>query len=302
MKIIWQIKDGKRGHENQTLGLIQALSTYQKFEVIEVNVHEQGASWLRYCCGLCPSFKNLKRPDLILGAGSQTHATILCAGRKTGAPTIVLMNPPRLVRHCFSLCVVPEHDRQDGANVITTLGVLNPIQISRQKMPERGLILVGGPSKHHDWDSQEIAQQLKRIAQKNPKINWTVTTSRRSPEDISSQLTRLGLNNLHVVPVEETDSEWLPQQFARASYVWVTEDSVSMVYEALSSGAKVGLLPVPRKRKRSRVIQGIDQLLEKKLVLPYDSEQCDLTTFKAPEPLNEAERIGKIIIEKFLCE
>lgn len=302
MKIIWQIKDGKRGHENQTLGLIQALCKYQKFEIIEFNVREQGASWLHYCFGLCPSFKNLKRPDLILGAGSQTHATILCAGRKTGAPTIVLMSPPRLVRSGFSLCVVPAHDRQDGANVITTLGVLNPIQLSRQKMPDQGLILVGGPSKHHDWDSQEIAQQLKSIAQKNQKINWTATTSRRSPEGIASQLTRLGLNNLHIVPVEETDSEWLPEQLSRASYVWVTEDSVSMVYEALSSGAKVGLLPVPRKRNRSRVIQGIDQFLKKKLVMPYDSEQCDLSTFKAPEPLNEAERIGKIIIEKFLSE
>ncbi|MFU8848434.1 MAG: mitochondrial fission ELM1 family protein [Opitutales bacterium] len=302
MKIIWQIKDGKRGHENQTRGLIQALLKYQKFEVIEINVGEQGATWLHFCLGLCPSFKNLKRPDLILGAGSQTHPTILCASRKTGAPSVVLMSPPRLVRRYFSLCVVPAHDRQDGANVITSLGVLNPIQISSQKMPEQGLILLGGPSKHHDWDSQEIAHQIKRITQQNQKITWTATTSRRSPEELTKQLSELGAKNLQVIPVEETNSTWLPEQLSRASYVWVTEDSVSMIYEALSSGAKVGLLPVPRKRSASRVIQGIGLLLEKKLVMPYDSNQCDLSSFTAPEPLNEAERIGKIINEKFLSQ
>jgi len=82
---------------------------------------------------------------------------------------------------------------------------------------------------------------------------------------------------------------------AGSAYVWVTEDSVSMVYEALSSGAKVGLLPVPRKTKTSRVIRGLDSLKQSNHILSYSANQTDLTTFECPPPLNEAERVAKIV-------
>ncbi len=298
--VIWQIKDGKRGHENQSRGLIQAISKLRPVDCVEVDVRLQGASWFDYLLGRRAKFSDLPQPNLIIGAGSQTHATILAAGRATQTPTIVMMAPPRGISSRFDLCIVPEHDGRKGSNVITTKGVLNPIELRTSKSTTKGLFLIGGASKHHGWSGQQIIEQISRIVEQSPEINWTATTSRRSPVATSTELALINAGNLKVVPVEQTDDNWLPTQLSNAFYVWVTEDSVSMIYEALSSGAKVGILPVPRKTKISRVIRGVDLLIQAGQVLSYDSNQCDLFTFDAPEPLNEAGRIAQIVAGKFL--
>jgi mitochondrial fission protein ELM1 len=54
---------------------------------------------------------------------------------------------------------------------------------------------------------------------------------------------------LTIVPFAATSPDWLPTQLARADQAWVTADSVSMVYEALTAGAAVGVLDVPRPRQ-----------------------------------------------------
>lgn len=299
LSVVWKIKDGKRGHENQSQGLIQALGQLRPIECIEVDVRKNGSTWLDYFFGRRANFSGLPKPDLILGTGSQTHATILAAGRATGAPTIVLMAPPRWISSFFDLCIIPEHDDRDGSNIVTTKGVLNLIRPNQQKSSSRGLFLIGGASKHHGWDCQKIMSQMSRIIERSPEIQWTATTSRRSPKETCAEISAIKTDNINVVPVEQTDGSWLPKQLSQSSYVWVTEDSVSMIYEALSSGAKVGVLEVPRKVRSSRVIRGIDLLLERHEVMPYQLEQCDLADFDPPAALNEAERVAQIIHEKF---
>ena len=84
-----------------------------------------------------------------------------------------------------------------------------------------------------------------------------------------------------------------------SAHVWVTEDSVSMVYEALSSGAKVGLLPTPKKSTHSRVVLGLKSLKQEGHLMNYRENQADLATFKNPPPINEAERVAKIVVERF---
>ena len=301
MKIIWQIKDGKRGHENQSRGLIRALSKLMAVECVEIDTTIAGASWLDYLLGRSADFSGLPKPDLIIGAGSQTHATILAAGRATRAPTVVMMAPPPGISRLFDLCIVPEHDDRSGANFITTRGVLNLIESSPNKISNQGLCLIGGSSKHHGWEGQQIVEQITRVATTSQEINWTATTSRRSPKATSTEIAAIKADNLTVVPVKDTDEDWLPSQMATASYVWVTEDSVSMIYEALSSGAKVGVLPVPRKGGSSRVIRGVDLLIQQGQVFPYNANRCDLSAFKEPEAINEAARIAQIVAQKFFA-
>jgi len=295
MPVVWQIKDGKRGHENQTRGLIRALSRLQPLECIEVDVHQQGATWLDYLTGRAPKLSSLPAPDLIIGAGSLTHATILAAGRVTGAPTLLLMAPPRGLTSFFDLCIVPQHDQRKGANIIETTGAINMVEANLDKIAQSGLFLIGGPSQHHSWDEPSLLKQISTIVSSNPELQWKLTTSRRTPSSTTEKLLSLQGDQLTVIPVEETDADWLPRQLAGSAYVWVTEDSVSMVYEALSSGAKVGLLPVPRKTKTSRVIRGLDSLKQSNHILSYSANQTDLTTFECPPPLNEAERVAKIV-------
>ena len=267
---------------------------------IDIDIGTQKASWTDYLRAYSRNLADLPKPQLIVGAGSQTHSTILTAGRMTGAPTVVLMSPPFGLRHLFDLCIVPEHDRVRGRNIITTQGALNRVQVSSEKLRHSGLILIGGPSKHHGWDDAQIADQIQILLQQNHGKKWTLTTSRRTPPHTHQLLSEIASEQLDFVPVEQTDGPWLPTQLAAARFVWVTEDSVSMVYEALSSGAKVGLLPVPRKKQSSRVVRGIDQLTERGQVLPFRPDACDLSAFNAPETINESGRMAQVVEHTFL--
>lgn len=298
-RVVWRVRDSKPGHENQTHGLVDALAKIRPIRAFDITPEQGGISWFGYLTGKRLDLKIAEKPHLVIGAGSRTHPTILAAARQTGALAIVLMAPPRYLVKLFDLCIVPEHDSQMGANIVTTKGALNTIRPSAEKQPKQGLFLIGGPSKHHRWDAHEIRDCIRSILDRMPEIAWVATTSRRSPENTIKTLYGIGAKNLEIVPVEKTNTAWLPEQLAQATYVWVTEDSVSMVYEALSSGAKVGLLPVPRKNRTSRVVRGIDQLASSGHVLPYDPSACDLKDFTSQPPLNEADRIARLIDTRF---
>lgn len=298
-RVVWRVKDSKPGHENQTRGLVDALAKLRPIQVFDITVKQGGTAWFAYLTGQHPDLKRAEKPHLLLGAGSRTHLTLLAAAKQTGAPAVVLMAPPKYLVKRFDLCIVPEHDSQTGANIVTTKGALNTIHPSTEKPPKQGLFLIGGPSKHHLWDAHQVRTCIGSILNKTPEVDWIATTSRRSPVKMVETLYEIGAKNFNVIPVEKTDAAWLPEQLARASYVWVTEDSVSMVYEALSSGANVGLLPVPRKNRSSRVLLGVDQLASSGHVLPYDPSVCDLKEFTSQPPLNEADRIAQLIDTRF---
>lgn len=298
---IWQIKDGKRGHENQSAGLIAALARKVPIERVPVEIQTHGAGWLQACLGrYSKADPQWPHPDLIIGAGSRTHSTILAAGRARKARRIVIMAPPRLLSTQFDLCILPEHDGRSGVNILHTAGAMNPIQPRGEKDPGQGLLLIGGPSPHHDWNETELLEQIRAILQAEADTHWHLTTSRRTPATTSRALQDLDSPRLEVVPVEATGPEWLPEKLSKAARAWVSEDSVSMVYESLTSGAKVGLLRVPRKGGHSRVVRGIDRLVAQGRVLAFDSNAADLSSFPQPPPLNEAERIADIVIERFI--
>jgi mitochondrial fission protein ELM1 len=298
--IIWQVSDNKRGHENQSSGLISALSRQIPLEVVQINVATDKASWWQALRGQFPSLAGLQQPDLIIGAGSQTHSTLLAASRATKAPSILIMSPPKGLTSLFDLCIAPEHDLRSGSNVITTKGAMNAIDAANYKNRQTGLFLIGGPSQHHGWNESILIKQIAQILDANSSIQWTLTSSRRTPPSTTAQIEKLSKEQLKVIPVEETDKDWLPRELSTTAHVWVTEDSVSMVYEALSSGAKVGLLPTPRKSTRSRIARGLETLNQDGYLIDYNENQADLTAFKNPPPLDEAERVAKIVVERFL--
>lgn len=298
-KIIWQVSDNKRGHENQSSGLIRALSRQVALEVVQINTATDKASWWQTLRGQFPPAARLQQPDLIIGAGNQTHSTLLAASRATTAPSVLIMSPPKGLTGLFDLCIAPEHDLRSGSNVITTKGAMNLIEPASHKNEHTGLFLIGGPSQHHEWDENMLIKQIAQILDANSSIQWTLTSSRRTPPSTTAQLEKWSKEQLKVIPVEATDKDWLPRELSMTAHVWVTEDSVSMVYEALSSGAKVGLLPAPRKSTRSRVVRGLESLNQDGYLLHYNENQADLAAFKNPPPLNEAERVAKIVAERF---
>jgi mitochondrial fission protein ELM1 len=68
---------------------------------------------------------------------------------------------PSLPVWLFDLVVVPRHDElPEGGRIVLTEGVLNPLTADGAHNPDAGIILIGGPSRHHDWDKTQMLRQV----------------------------------------------------------------------------------------------------------------------------------------------
>jgi hypothetical protein len=182
--------------------------------------------------------------------------------------------------------------------VLITRGALNPVEPGK-KDARAGLILIGGPSRHHGWNENDILSQVESVVAREPDIDWQLTTSRRTPSATTARLRALTFRNLTVVPVRETGPGWLAERLAGAAQVWVTEDSVSMLYEALTANAATGVLGVPAKRE-SRVARGINALSRDGLVTGFADWQHGRKLGAPAAPFNEAARVAAWIGDKWL--
>ena len=292
--VVWAYTDGKAGHENQTRGLVRALGDRHSLETHWIQPARGARTWLHALAGRYPPGDGLPDPQLHIGAGHGVHLAMLLARRARGGRIVVLMRPS-LPRAWFDVCVVPEHDGIAGANIITTQGALNVIVPSKTpgstQDPQAGLILIGGPSRHYGWSDTGAVQQVTDIVQRDASISWTLTTSRRTPARTLALLQEIAAPNLTVVPYTNTDGLWLPRELARAARVWVSEDSVSMVYEALTAGAATGLIIVTR-RHANRISRGMDALVRDQLVTPFPAWHQGAVLAPPALPFNEAARVA----------
>ena len=293
--IIWRLLDGRRGHLTQIAGLSQALAERTPVEPVDIEARG-GAGYIgHWLSGRFPPGDTLPSPDLILAAGHATHVAGLAARRAHGGRLVVLMRPS-LPLSWFDLCLVPEHDRPPArANVIATRGAITTVRPSGEHDPDRGLILLGGPSRHHDWDSAAIVDQVRAITASQPAIRFAIGDSPRTPGDIRQQLA--GRGDCDFIPWEQTRPGEIQALMQSAGQVWVSEDSVSMLYESLSSGAPTGLLGVPRRRE-TRISRGVERLIEGGLVTPY-AQGRDTQQLATPPMLDEAGRCADEILRRW---
>jgi len=297
--ILWQIQDDKPGHQNQLRGLANALAELLPLEVHTLRAPSRRSSLASLWSKNFSLGNGLPAPDLILGAGHSTHLAVLAARRACGGQAVVLMKPS-LPPALFDLCLIPEHDRAVASGkVIATRGVLNIVRPTQQHDSRAGLLLVGGPSGAHDWSDERMLEQIATIVASTRSIRWRLTDSRRTPSSFLKRVSQERLENLEVTPHQETTPDWVPRQLAGAAQVWVSEDSVSMVYEALTSGAAVGVLKVPSKRK-GRVAVGIDLLIENGWATRFAHWQPGSQLAQPPAPLDEARRCAEIVARRLL--
>ncbi len=293
---IWCLQDGKAGHQNQVLGLAEAINRLQPAVIhkIELTGWKRG---FRSIFSKSPSGLPIVRPDFIIGAGHASHVPLCVYQRRFGGRSVVLMKPT-LPLQCFDICLIPDVHRLRTvpANVVLTKGVLNRVRPGNNKNMFHGLILVGGPSSHYRWSGPEIFDQIQRVVKHSADIKWTIVTSRRTPEEFCIQA---GSSNIAatIVKPDAVGSDWLPEQLAAAGTVWVSEDSVSMTYEALTSGSQVGILELNRHRS-NRVTDCIDTLVTANFVTRWSNWKQRGSLVRPAERFCEAERCANEILQR----
>lgn len=290
---LWLLCDGKAGHENQSLGLAEAIGRRTPCAIHRISL-AGSSGMLGKLRGALAAGAGLPKPDLILAAGHATHGSLLWLARKHRAKSIVLMRPS-LPLAWFDLCIAPAHDFPAGrrrSNLILTCGALN--RVTPGAGPKTGkLILLGGPSKTHGWNGDSLLAMMKQATDRG---GWELTDSRRTPEGLLNQL-RAQIPGVTVFSHQETPENWVPEKLRQAKEVWVTEDSISMIYEALTSGARVGLLPAPRIHAEARVLVSIDRLIADGFLTPFAEWLKTGRIAHPPEILREADRCAEIVLQ-----
>jgi len=264
MTTIWALMDDRTGNVNQVLGVAEALNmpfeekkiVYNKWVKLP-NVCRNGS--LRGIDNKCLKDVDVapdKLPDLVIGAGRRIFPLMLYLKKKSQGRTkiVQLMNPGFFGFKKADLVVLPLHDQYKGkaANVVQTLGAPHRVTKQRlddqmehwrpvfEKYPKPSVsVIVGGATKKAPF-TEEMARSLASCVLAMNPASIFVTTSRRTPKDVTEILMRM-------FPKEKTffyqfgDKGENPYfgLLAWGSKIVVTGDSMSMCSEACASGVPV---------------------------------------------------------------
>lgn len=285
------VRDGRPGHEKQSMGIVKALG--RRFaitlETYDVNPGYR-ALFNAVSIGKNASLGKLAtfRPDLIIGAGAHTHLVILALKQRLGGRTVVCMKPSWCIRSRFDLCCIPRHDEiPEGGNILLTDGPPNVNTNEFRHQPQTALVLVGGvDEKSHRWDNQSVSQAIANVISSNPDFDWSLTTSPRTPQNFLDIFNaNKPKDEVHIFPFSTTGPGWLEERLQSVQWVVVTEDSLSMIFEALSAGCLVVTLPV-QFNKKNKFTRCLADLKQRQLV----GAAIDPNSVDASATLDEASR------------
>ena len=256
------LSDGKPGHLNQSLAFARLLG--YRWQVRPVAFKNRACKALAYVADRL----HLRLPALfhldgevpagcaVVSAGSETYYANKVLSRKLRVPAVAIMLP-RGYRYDFDLIVAQQHDRPPRQSNILAL----PVNLSCAEpqglvtrygeRPCVGLI-VGGPSRHFDMEPERLREQVERVFALFPEADLLLTTSRRTPAAVEAFLEQLPFRYAVIYSKEPVNP--IPDFLAICDYVFVTEDSTSMISEAVSTGhASVEVLPLKATAARNKV-------------------------------------------------
>lgn len=293
------ISDSRPGHENQSAGLAAAIARRTGAAVQVVRLAELPLKWITRFPAAAALKNGDPTPDLLIGTGHRTHLPLAWAARRFGARSVIIMRPTWPVTF-FDLCLIPAHDctsRCQGDHVVQTRGALNRIPETIPTKETRGVVLIGGPSKHHGWNGRKLAESVATVVMAHPELSWTIGDSFRTPAGFLEELRTRNLR-AQFVPHAQTRPDWLPSQLLAAEEVWVTEDSVSMLHEAVTAGARTGLLPMPARKLDARPLRAVRGLTRDGYATPFAEWLKGDRQLPQPKTLHETARCADLIVQR----
>lgn len=242
-------------------------------------------------------------PDVVISCGRRTAGAALAIRRLSGGRSFLAhIQDPRLDPRHFDLLVVPDHDPTRGANVVTTLGALNPhdpailADAARQWEPEvaglphpRVAVMVGGSNKRYDFSPEAVARfvaALRGLAAAGAGL--MVATSRRTDQATRAAL-RDGLaGQPAVVWTGDGENPYLGF-LALADALVVTSDSVNMASEACATGRPVYVASIEPEGGRLAAFH--QRLRAAGHARPFEGRVEDWSH----PPLDETPRVGDLL-------
>ena len=233
------LSDGKPGHYNQSLGVIERLSaceyhwidvrfrSKQRDNLLRVLMRLFGGfelpRWLiKACLHMALQRDTLNEiyaiePDFILSTGSSVAAPNLLIGQLLDAKTVTCRRPSPVGVHHFDLAILPQMywPRRNRSNICKTLGVPNRVRPEKLEMQRKALltdldlsdqkrvgVLIGGEDRYDtitETTTARLVEVLHQFATRRD-MQLLLTTSRRTPLPVENLINKR-LSNAEQCPI-----------------------------------------------------------------------------------------------------
>lgn len=269
-RVIWIISEGSPGHVSQSVGLADAIAAQVPATIRQLECRPRRSGMVRGFIRRCwmgkqartlpdwvlyhwlrleQTAKDEPAPDVIIASGGKSVFAARTLATKHGVPFIFLGErkpyPAAWFHTTFSPSAFDAESNDVRMDVIPTKispAIVHHAAAAWADRPAGRLwtMLIGGSSRSHRYqngDWEQLAEGMTALARREG-IRWLVTTSRRSGIKLEDRLRDL------LPPEILADAVWWCRQpekkltayLGAAEKIWVTQDSVSMVTEAVATG------------------------------------------------------------------
>jgi mitochondrial fission protein ELM1 len=272
------LADTRPGHYHLAQGVIAALERLRPVEVTRIEVKRKWivpTRWLRARINAKSFFPPrmlrmsyridayaLPPADLVVSAGGETQMANICVSRFLGGiPSIFCGSLLRgLVPENFSL-IISSYDRDATSPrhmVVLKPSAIDPDKLGRPAVvprygpnlhPKLAGLLVGGNAGPFRYKREEWEWLLAFITQVSREwgTRWLISTSRRTPDSVADLIAKVAEDESVVarfIDYRTAGPGTLPEIFGKAEVVVCTEDSSTMISEAVSARLPVvGVAP-----------------------------------------------------------
>jgi mitochondrial fission protein ELM1 len=257
------LSDGKPGHLGQSVACARLLGL--DYTVCRVGFPSRWAKMASYPLDRLgihtPALFTLYDPlpadcCAVVSAGSSTYYANRTIARQLGVPAVAIMYPGGYGPG-FDLIVAQEHDRPPVRENLLAIPVNLAAPVPAGHVSRVGdgpvvAVVIGGPSRHFRMTATEMQRQLAALFSLFPGGDFLLTTSRRTPAEVEAVAESLPFRYRVIASRDGVNP--IPDFLAIADYLFVTEDSTSMISEAVSFGAAaVEVLPLAPTGMRNKV-------------------------------------------------
>lgn len=270
MNILW-IKDGKIGHEKQVKILLDELKKSLEITISEFII--QPFSVKNFILSFFNRhLENKDNFDMVIGAGHSTYMKVLSFKKDSQSkPLLISVLVPSISKNKFDLICAPSHDSykiKNTSNVIFYEGSLAKVSHVDPSI-DIGMVAIGGINKHYVFDEAHISKQIEYMLSIHPSKTWYIFNSRRTSQLMNDKLQKIADKNKKTVIVSYDNKELnfsFDDTLSSASVKLISQDSVNMVYEALSSKGETYIFDMDSKNKNNKVVKQVNKLVKNKQI------------------------------------
>tara|TARA_B110000305_G_scaffold53690_1_gene59062 strand:+ start:1119 stop:2099 length:981 start_codon:yes stop_codon:yes gene_type:complete len=319
------LSDGKPGHLNQSIGVVNILSEDLEFSftIIHLSMKYSSLQALSriYQRFLCRNFNkinagkiiNLFHPiyvddlDLLIATGGNTAYISASLGKNNNIKVIQIGSVKGIDLKNYSAHITIEAKDKSPNNIVTTLAPTrySPIETLNGEKQNKALFLIGGDGSGYKYnldDWSELVRNIKKLKDES-NVSPIIVTSRRTSkahEEFLYEQTLTFSSPASIWFHKDGINADLSALFNQVDSIFVTEESSMMINEAISSGLPVcTLYPKVIKSPKSFSDQ-ISKLRNMNFIssLPFKSELTHNTLNNNLKIIEIRESLKKNIINR----